>query len=70
MRAAFSLESIACAELFTLDRGVGHRALLPRHIWVLVVAASGYLLMTMMSLVGGKTARHPIMGDKITNAMT
>jgi len=24
---------------------------------------------TMMRLVGGRTARHPIMGDKITNAM-
>ena len=37
---------------------------------VLGVAASGYLLVTMISLVGGRTARHPIMGDKITNAMT
>jgi hypothetical protein len=37
---------------------------------VLVVAASGYLLMTMMGLVSGRTASHLIMGDNITKAMT
>ena len=55
-------------ELVVLDRRVGHCGLLRGH--VLVTGANGYLLVTMMSLVGGKTARHPIMGDKITNAMT
>lgn len=36
---------------------------------VLGVVASGYFPVTMMSLFGGGTARRPIMGDKMTNAM-
>jgi hypothetical protein len=42
----------------------------PQSHRVLVVAASGYLLVAMKSLSGGRTARHPIIGEKNANAMT